>query len=468
MLMNTLNKNLASEITQILSNHFSNGFRLNSPIEISRFRRFASENKCGIKLSDRELSEAIKACGTYFEGKVYFVSTQVIDKIVKTINSYFKDGHLVVFYSEFYAKNEKWLFEGNIVSEEMLNVILSNLLSKLNFTKTYFGIAKGSINNVLEKEILRVWGNKLLLTYDHLAERLPYIPLERIKYTLALKSGFIWNNNETFSHISKIKIFEEEKSKIINITKKNCTTHGYISIIDLPFESISEHNHELSLPAIHNAIFHICLSDKYEKKGKIVFPKGKSLDALSIMKDYCRTIDKCTFKQLLNKEEELTGEIHRWISMEAGNLYLVRINKDTYVADKYVRFKPALTDKAISQFIKNEDYLPLKSFSVFSTFPDCGQEWNLFLLESYCRRFSKIYRFDTPSVNSRNAGTIIKKSCTMTYDEIMADAVAKSKIVLKEDVVSNFLFDEGYMARSTAAKSNEIISKVILLREGRS
>ena len=454
-----VNPILAKEITKILSIHFSNGFRLNSPIEISRFRRFASETKYAIKLSDEELPKAIRTCGTYFEGKVYAVSTYIQNKIAENINSCFKDGTRVVFYSEFYAKNEKWLFEANIVSEKMLMVILSKLFPKLNFTQTYFGIAKGSIPNVLENEILRVWSNdSLLSTYKYLAERLQYIPLERIKYTLGQSSGFIWNSNETFSHISKIEISEEEKNRIINIVKNKCAAHGYISVTDLPFDSILEHNHDLSLSAIQNAIFQICLSDKYNKKGKIVFHKGKTLDALSIMKNYCRTIQKCTLKELLNKEEELTGEIHRWISMEAGNLYLVRIGKDTYVADKHVHFNPTLIDKSIKQYFKKDDYLPLKSFSTFSTFPDCGHQWNLFLLESYCRRFSKTFRFDTPSVNSRNAGVVIERKCKMTYTEIMADAVAKSGISLTETNVGKFLFDSGYTGRSTTAKVGEIIN----------
>ena len=462
-----VNPVLAKKITQILSAHFSNGFRLKSPIEISRFRRFASENKYEIEISDEELSKAIRTCGIYFESKVYIVSTHIQDKIVKIINVYFKSGANVIFYSEYYAKNEKWLFEANIISEKMLMVILNKLFPKSNFTQTYFCIIKGSIHNVLEKEILRVWGNSLLLTYDHLAERLQYIPFERIKYTLGQNSDFIWNSNKTFSHISRIKISEEEKNEIVNTVKNKCAKHGYISITDLPFEDIAEHNHDLSLPAIHNAIFQICLSDKYDKKGKIVFPKGKTIYALSIMKDFCSSIEKCTLKELLNKEEELTGEIHRWTSMEAGNLYLVRISKNTYVADKYVHFNPPLIDKAIGKYFNNEDYLSLKSFSTFSAFPDCGQQWNLFLLESYCRRFSKVYRFDTLSVNSKNAGAIIKKSCIMTYNEIMTDAVVKAKIELKEEVVSKFLFNDGYMARGTAAKSIDIINNAILLREGR-
>ena len=379
---------MAKKITQILMIRFSNGFRLNSPIELSRFRKFAEENDHKIMLSDEELTEAIRTCGTYFESKIYAVSPEAKNRIKKIVNDYLSIGMQVIFYSEFYAKNESWLFEASIISDKMLMVVLSKMLPELKFTLTYFGLTDLPVLSALECEIFNVWGNDVLLTYNQLAERLQYIPMDRIKYTLGQNNDFIWNNIETFSHISKININEEERKNIRNTAKKKCAAHGFISFPDLPIETIAEHNHYLSITAIHNAVFRICLSDKYDRKGKIIFQKGDTVDASSIIRNYCQNTEKCTLKDLLNLEEELTGEVHRWLSMEAGNKYLIRIDKNTYVADKYVYFDIDKIDGAIKLFMKS-DYLPLKSFSTFVNFPDCGQVWNLFLLESYCRRFSR-------------------------------------------------------------------------------
>jgi len=125
-----------------------------------------------------------------------------------------------------------------------------------------------------------------------------------------------------------------------------------------------------------------------------------------------------------------------------------------------------MIDEVIELFVKG-DYLPLKSFTTFGAFPDCGQEWNLFLLESYCRRFSRRFRFDTPSVNSRNAGAVIRKSCRLNYTEIMIDAVANADIPLKSTVVGRFLHENGYTGRSTTAKVGEIIDKAKAIRKRR-
>ena len=150
--------------------------------------------------------------------------------------------------------------------------------------------------------------------------------------------------------------------------------------------------------------------------------------------------------------------------MEAGNTILVRIDKKTYVANRHVHFNTNVIDEAIGLFVKG-NYLPLKSFTTFGAFPDCGQTWNLFLLESYCRRFSRRFRFDALSLNWRNAGAVIRKSCGMDYTEIMTDAVANAEVPLKDTVVGKFLYESGYTGRSTTTKVNEIIGKAKTIRE---
>lgn len=453
------------QVTGVLSSYFANGYRLNSPIEMARFRTFAAEDlNEEITLTDEGLESYIAACGTIFDGKVYAVSAQAKERIKGLAEDYFADGAQAIFFAEFYAKNENWLFEASLVSEDMLIEILRRLFPKLSFTLTYFGYTDASVSVALVGEILRVWGDDVLLNYSQLADRLRYIPLERIKYALGQNGDFIWSSVETFSHVSRIDITDEEWEAIREAAVRECNCRGYVSIIDLPFGEIKERNYELSTTALHNAVYRICLSDKFDQKGKIVTRKGDVFDALSIMKEYCRTIDKCSLDDLLSYEEELTGEVHRWIPMEAGNTLLVRIDKNTYAAEKYVHFNADIIDETIGLFVKG-DYLPLKSFTTFGAFPDCGQTWNLFLLESYCRRFSWKFRFDTPSVNSRNAGAVIRKSCGKNYTEIMSDAVADTDVPLKDIAVGKFLYESGFTGRSTTAKVNEIIIMAKAIRE---
>ena len=457
---------IATMFTSILSQRFANGFRIDSPIELSRFRALIDfDNISKQNFSDDLLKHYIMACGVFFDGKVYIVNEQVQKKIYAVAYEYFDSGAQTIFHAIFYKKNEEWLFPAGVVSENMMITLLKKQFPTLFFTKTFFGYTRESIFTTLEKEIVRIWGEDVLLNYEQISKRLPYIPMERIKYSLGQNPNFIYNTVGTFTHINKIEISEDERKILVLAAIKKCDKNGYISLADLPIESIVEHNNELSITAIHNSIFRLCFADKYDRRGKIITRKGTAIDAFTIMKDYCQTLTKCTLNELLEYERELTGEVHRWIPMEAANAKLVRIDKENYVQDGFVDFDVENIDNAISQFVDAE-YLPLKSFTTFSSFPNCGQVWNLFLLESFCRRFSKSFRFNTPSVNSRNAGVVIRNDCTMTYIEILIDAVVHSGVILDSEAIGKFLYENGYTGRSSTSKMSEIIDRAKILREG--
>jgi len=104
-----LNPAVVKQLTDVLSSHFTNGFRLNSPIEMARFRSFAAEDLDEeITLADEELKSFIAACGTTFDGKIYAVSAQAKERIKGLAEDYFADGAQAIFFAEFYAKNENF------------------------------------------------------------------------------------------------------------------------------------------------------------------------------------------------------------------------------------------------------------------------------------------------------------------------------------------------------------------------
>jgi len=453
------------KVADVISTRFANGFRLNSSIELSRFRTFyANELGEEISLSDEELNKFIVASGTTFDGKIYSVSSETKEQIKGLVENYFADGAQAIFYAEFYAKNENWLFDESVISEGMLVGILREVFPRLYFTQTYFGYTTESVFNVLESEILRVWGDDVLLSYEQLAERLEYFPIERIKYALGQNADFIWNNTGEFTHVSKIDITEDETTEIVRFADTEIRTHRYASIAYAPLGEIPERNYYLSVTAIHNALYHICLSRNYEQHGKIITRKGDGIDAKSIMEEHCRTLDRCTLDDLLEFEKDLTGECHRWIPMEAGYAVMVRTDVNVFVAERYVDFDKSAIDKAIDQFVNGGEYTPLRTVTTFALFPHCGQPWNLFLLESYCRRFSDNFRFEVLSVNSTNAGVIVHKHSRLTYIDIMADAVAKSGISLDKQTVLNFLAASGYTSHRRFAKIVELMKKASALR----
>lgn len=461
----SINEETSAAINLVLSKKFTNGFRYSNEIELSRLRRLINEQLGKeVILNDDEIVKYVRAQGTEYAGKIYIISKDTKEHTRQLVEDYFQHGAVAIFYAEFYAKHESWFFESSIVSEEMLTDALRANFKNFYFTQTYFGKSNDSIYNVLQNEILRVWSNEILLTYEALAERLAYIPQFRIEQHLGQNNDFIWNSKGEFTHVSKIDIAEYEKREITNHIESEICAHGYASISDVPLNEIIDRNYMLSISAIHNAVYFICLADKYSKNGKIITRKGENINALHITKEYCKTLDRCTLDDLLDFERDLTGECHRWIPMQAGYDVLVRIDENTFVAERYIHFDTSAIDTAIEYFLHGGEYIPLQSVTTFAMLPHCGQAWSLFLLESYCRRFSDDFRFECLSVNSRNAGVIVRKKSRLSYADIMADAVAKSDIPLVAQPVLNFLVENGYISARRYTKVTELINQAKAIR----
>jgi len=461
----SINKETSAAIDLVLSKKFTNGFRYSNEIELSRLRRLIKEQLGKeVILNDDEIVRYVKAQGTEYASKIYIISKDTKEHIHRLVEDYFQHGAAAIFYAEFYAKHESWFFESSIVSEEMLTDALRENFRSFYFTQTYFGKTNDSIYNVLQNEILRVWGNEILLTYEALADRLVYIPQFRIEQHLGQNNDFIWNTKGEFTHVDKIDIAEYEKREIANYIESEIRAHGYASISDVSLNEIIDRNYMLSITAIHNAVYFICLADKYSKNGKIITRKGENIDAMHITKEYCKTLDRCTLGDLLDFERDLTGECHRWIPMQAGYDVLVRIDENTFVAERYIHFDTSAIDTAIEYFLHGGEYIPLQSVTTFAMLPHCGQAWNLFLLESYCRRFSDDFRFECLSVNSKNAGVIVRKKSRLSYADIMADAVAKSDIQLVTQPVLNFLVENGYISARRYTKVKELINQAKAIR----
>jgi hypothetical protein len=417
--------------------------------------------------SDESLIAYIKRCGTEFDGKVYVVGKATKEKIKQSAEDYFAEGACAIFYEGFYATNERWLSTSSVVSEEMLTGIFRSLFPRKTFTKVYFGDTREPIPYVIKKELNRIWGDDVLHTCDKLAERLQYIPLERIKNALIQNKEFLWNAVGEFTHINKVHITDEEKAAIRQFAESDVTAHGYASTAYAPHGDIADRNYELSETGIQNAIYYICLSGNYDHHGKFIVRKGDKLIAKDIIDDYCRSHDRCTLGELLDLEREITGGNTRWLSMQAAYETMIRIDDKTFVADKYIEFDANAADGAIEQFIGGGEYIPLQAVTTFALFPHCGQAWNLFLLESYCRRFSQGFRFETRAVNSRNAGAIIRKNSRLTYDDIMADSVARSNTPLVSGDVLNYLLDNGLISRRKHKDIESLVKNIRTIREGR-
>jgi hypothetical protein len=454
-------------VRAILETYFQNGFRLDSIIELARFRRFVAEdNTKGIPSDDNALKEAIKASGSIHKGKV-FVVQQITNKVVKDlINSIFKDGTGAVYYEPFFEKHRKILINGGISSEDILRVFVKESFPSLFCRKNR--VTKKCISSekmVIKNEIIRVKGNDEVLAQKILEERLPYIPYKRIKYVLTVSPEFIRTRKGEYIYTGTINLPETGIQDINNYIVKSCKEKGWATLSDYNFDTILEHNSGVTKQAMITFFSNHHLKKGYKQNGKVITREKDNLNSYDILEEYCRKAEKCSLKELFAFGKEITGEVHCLNALKAAYAVLVRVDKKSFIADKYVHFDISKIDKAIDVFVSFE-YLPIKTITTFAGFPFCGEAWNLYLLESYCLRFSKTYKYECFVPNSKHAGVIVKRKSALKYEDILADAVAKAGIILKDETVIDFLSSNGYIASHAYAKVNDLIIRTEAIRKG--
>ena len=137
---------------------------------------------------------------------------------------------------------------------------------------------------------------------------------------------------------------------------------------------------------------------------------------------------------------------------------MIRAEKNLFVKDALINFDIAAVDEALTSFVRGK-IIPLRAVTSFTGFPSVeGCSWNLFLLESFLRKFSRRYVYASHAVNNSNLGAIHPKSLKFeNYLDVQAAAVVQEKIPLEKSAVENFLIGQGFRARRIKNVTEQII-----------
>lgn len=451
-------------IMDILDKNFPNGIRPNSIIDSNKLKNYYAE-ATGKDISGvvPDIPSVLEVVGVKHGDKVYAVSASGKKILAELFDRLLSEGNRLFYYDEFYDAHADFLQGMHVFSSELLKTILSEINPSLWYYKNY---CQTDRSTTVESEILRCYETAVTLSYDQLKARLPYVPLASIRQALAQNNDFIWVNTGIYTHVRKIEFDKSEVHEVCSKIEEAVSAHGFASLASINVWASVELNPELSETAIRNGLFQVYLSDRYEKRGNIVTMKGTVLNSVAVFEDFCRSHDRLTLDELLNYEKEINGDVHSQ-SLFVAYDNMVRVDRDAFVADSEIQFDVDATDNALALFVHG-DVIPLRAVTSFTSFPYIdGYPWNWFLLESFCRRFSKRFRFQCLSVSSRNVGAIYKKSAGFAnYAEIIAAAVAVEPIKLNQKEVGDFLFKSGYIARRTSFVA-DVVAQARLLRERR-
>lgn len=446
---------------------FEYGFK-DDEVELYRFRvSYVDVNGTKCSLDDEQLLDAIREMGLKFDGKVYLISDDKMHAIVDEIWEYKDQGVKIVYYNELYELKSDEYFEAKIVSAKMLKAILKSLMPEFRYRSNYLALPseRQTELELIKNDIIRVWGDSILQTLDDLSMKLPLIPMDKIKFTLAQQATFVWNSAETYLQADCFVADESEINSLITYIEEQCEEHGRISLDEIPFDNLKTENPEFSMTAFFSCFCKL-IEDQYDRNARILTRKGASKDTYTAIIEFCQRQEKCTYNWLVHIAEKVAGTIRQSEIVEAANAVMVRVDKNDFIADRLINFDVDRIDAALDYIIL-DDFMGMREITTFSIFPFCGYGWNLYLLESYCRRFSKKYRYDTRRANSSNSGAVVVKTCALSYHDIMAHAVARSGRELNQEDVFGFLTENGYMERKRYSDIDLLISDATELRERR-
>lgn len=456
-----------SEIVAVLKQHYEYGFKYDSIRELMRFRQFADEMGITLPEEDEALKTSILSFGTVIDDKVYCKNDDMLQELQRIVDDILSSGAVVIYYESLFENKQEWMKSHVIISPDMLKEYLQHNISGCSFSKKF--MVKGSRcseKDAVTDELKRIWGAHPVESVYRLSDRLPYIPIGNIWRVISGNDLFVLSSEGEYLFIDRFRITKDEEEDILDFVDEICEENGFASLCDVPLGSIEEENYELTQTAIYNAIYKKVLSGKYHLNGKILTKEKSELDAVMLLKQYIKDKDECTFDEVADKVVELTGGINRQYAFQALYDDMVRVDKNRFVANRLVNFSIDEIDTVLAGFI-TDNFRAIRDVTTFAMFPLCGQNWNHYLLESFCYKYSRKYSLHVIHFNDKNAGIIAEKDFNKKYNEMLAIALARTDVELSSEVIGQYLFNTGYMAKSKYAKLGEIAQRASELRKER-
>lgn len=440
----SLSAEIRKRILSLVPVYFPHGIRPTSIIDINKLKR-TYQTKFDEELPvDIDMVPLLMSGGLKSGEKVYFLSEDQKQSLRSLITDIIRSGHRVIYYSELFCLHGE-LFEAcHIYESSLMQTVLQSILPEYIY-KAEWMLADQEANEI--EEITKAYGNDVILTYQQLKNRCPYLTTSVIKGTLSRSDRFVWSSPETYARVDFIELDQAEVSDIVNRILPLIREEGFFSLAQLPIEESCGLNPQVSSSAVRDAIFTRHMSDEFTRNGLIVKRPELRLSTYQLMETWLKGLDQVTLTEVEDYERELTGH-HAVLGVVAASNTMVRIDHDHYVSDASIQFNVDAVDHAISLFAGNR-IISITAITSYTSFPDVpGYIWNLYLVESFLRRFSKRFTIDGgPAQMSYVGGISSAERHFDSYEDRLAHAVIQDNVMLTEEAVGRYLTDRKYILR---------------------
>lgn len=451
----------------VLRQNFKKGFRLESPLEIRKFRRYYTAIH-GTELSDSDddISLNIKNLCIEYDGKAFLpevmLSEDLKNELLQYIEDAFSDGTKALYYQAIYTEFADVFLDYHIHDADMLKAYLTYIGSHRFFINRNFVSKEANVVLDPVSEIRScLQGHGRPVEYEELFDALPHLPQSNIKFILASNGEFVNNGHGAYFHESIVRLSDEELEGISTIIQQTIDANDFIAgnelydAIKAKYPYIIEDNHTLTVYGFRDAL-KAKLGDKFSFKGNIISRAGQELSMADVFAKFAHNRDSFTLSEL----QGLANNLATVIYFDAVYENSLRISRDQFVSKTAAQFSIAETDEVLDRVCTGK-YMPIQGVTNFGIFPYAGYPWNSFLLEHYVANYSQKYMILHSNFNGTEcAGAIVKRSAGITsFDDLIVDLLVNNTIEMKKEPVLQFLSDMGYLSRRRYSRIEALIIK---------
>ena len=455
----------ALPLKKLLSTKFVHGYRIGSPLDMKKIRRFyEEENGEPFKGTDDEIERLILACGIQHKDKVYdpdaMLPKQLREKLFSTIRDSFAQGKRAVYYEALFRVFSEEFLDYHIYDAEMLKTYLA-FYNNGKFYMSSKYISKDAITDVDPSEEVRSYliAEGRPVESSEICETLSHIPQKKIMQILGSSSEYVNNGKSFYFHVNVVHLTDEDLENIARLISDTIDDRSFVTgnelmeIVSVRYPHIVESNPLLSTLGMRDTLKHY-LKDKFSFRGNIISDPGHPISMADVFGNYARTHASFSMEELKN----LASEMNSGVYFDDVYNNSIRISKEQFVYREFEHFRIDDTDKAIGLFCTG-DYLAINKINEFSTFPDAGYPWTPFLLEQFVYSYSKQFTLLHAGFNRDCCvGAIVRKdSGIQTFDELLVTALANSDTPIIREKALSFFVNEGYLARRNYSNIEDVL-----------
>ncbi|UYO61176.1 hypothetical protein LNN31_10300 [Acetobacterium wieringae] len=462
---------------KLLIEEYQKGFRVQSALEMKRFRNFWKK-KYGSELAedDASIRNAITQLTIQYKDHAYLpeemLDTRIKDSLLEYISRCFSKGKKAIYYDALYKEFENDFRGQRINNHDMLKTYLAYINEGNYFINRCYLASDQNVEVDPTDEV-----RDYLISYgapipmDALYDVLSHIPMDKINWAVygSNSDEFIRNQKGEYFHADIIDFTPSELDSFTDLIQQaineKCFMGGneLVRLIEVKYPSIKERYPFLTPLGMRDAIGYK-LREVFSFKGKIISALGQDISMTDVFADFAKSHEHFTLEQLNTLKNELETPIY-FSAVYANSL---RISRDTFVSKNQANFDINETDEAIDRFCTG-DYITISEIRHYGSFPYAGFPWNSYLLEHYVSDFSKKYKLVHSGFNAKSAvGAIVKRTSKIeVFGELITTALADSTINLNKDDALQYLCENGFLARRSYGDIDKILDRASMLRRQR-